>query len=138
MPASDYLGNMVLESILRGTPFVLPTRIYVALHTSNPGTTGLGEVTASIWPSYTRQDPALGAAMSTGFDPAISKSSKNSKQMNYGEMDGAIDIQITHASVWTASTGGNMLVYGPLVTPRTFAPTDEALIKIGKLTESII
>jgi len=138
MPASTYLGNMVLESVLRGLAFVEPTRVWVALHTGNPGVDGLNEITAAIWTSYQRQDPALAGPMASGFDPALAKTSSNAKQMNFGEMDGLTDVQVTHASVWDSQTGGNMLLYGPLVTSRTFAPTDEALIKVGKLTEAVI
>jgi hypothetical protein len=138
MPASTYLGNMVLDSVLRGVAFAVPTRVYVALHTANPGVDGINEVSPGVWPSYSRQDPAAGAAIDTGFTPAATKTSSNAKQMNFGEMDGPADLQVTHASVWTAQSGGQMLVYGPLVTSRNFSPTDEALIKIGKLTEAVI
>jgi hypothetical protein len=31
-----------------------------------------------------------------------------------------------------------MLVYGPLVSVQVFGPADEALIKIGKLTETVL
>lgn len=138
MPASTYLGNMVLESVLRGTAFVLPTRVYVSLHTADPGVSGANEVSLAAWPAYARKDPALGAAMNTGFDVVATKSTKNAKVMTWGGNDGAADVTVTHAAVWDALTGGNMLVYGPLTVPKTFAPTDEATIKIGKLTETVI
>jgi hypothetical protein len=138
MPASTYLGNMVLEAALRGGAFTVPARVYVSLHTADPGPTGLNEVTTAAWPSYTRKDPAQGAAVATGFDPVATKTTKNSKQMNYGANDGTVDVTVTHAAVWDALTAGNMLVYGPLVSTKVFAPSDEATIKIGKLTETVV
>jgi len=138
MPASTYLGNMVLESVLRGAAFTLPARVFVSLHTADPGPTGLNEVTLAAWPSYLRQDPAGGAVIASGFDPAAAKTTKNAKIMNWGGNDGAADVTVTHAGVWDALTGGNMLVYGPLTAIKTFSPTDEATIKIGKLTETVI
>ena len=138
MPASTYLANMVLDSVLRGAGFTLPTRVYVSLHTADPGPTGLNEVTLAAWPSYQRQDPAGGASMNSGFDPPATKTTQNAKLMNWGAMNGAADVTITHAAVWDAPTAGQLLVYGPTTTPKTFEPSDEASIRIGKLTETVI
>jgi hypothetical protein len=138
MPASTYLGNMTLEAVLRGGAFTIPARVYVSLHTADPGPTGLNEVTLAAWPSYARKDPAGGAAINTGFDPVAAKTTKNAKILNYGGNDGAADVTVTHAAVWDALTGGNMLVYGPCQASKTFSPTDEATIKVGKLTETVV
>jgi hypothetical protein len=138
MPASTYLGNMVLEAALRGGSFVTPSRVYVSLHTADPGPTGLNEVTTVAWPGYARKDPAQGAAIDTGFDPANNKTTQNTSVINFGGNDGTGDVTITHAAVWDAPTAGNMLVYGPLVSVKVFGPADEALIKIGKLTETVL
>jgi len=138
MPASTYLGNMVLDAILRGQTFVVPSRVWVALHTVNPTVDGIGEVTGAEWPGYGRKDPANGGAISSGFSAAASKTSANTQLISYGEMNGSADLAVSYSSVWDAQIGGNMLVYGPLTTPRIFAPSDEAVIKIGKLTEAVI
>jgi hypothetical protein len=73
-----------------------------------------------------------------GFTAAAAKSCSNANAINFGEVDSAADIIVTHAAVWDALTGGNMLVYGPLVAMRVFSPTDEAVIKVGKLVETVI
>lgn len=138
MPASTYLGNMVLDSVLRGTAFTVPARVWVSLHTADPGVAGANEMSLAAWPNYKRQDPAAAAAMSSGFDVPAAKTTKNAKVMNWGGMDGPADVTVTHAAVWDALTGGNMLVYGPVTDPKTFSPTDEATIKIGKLIETVI
>jgi len=137
MPASTYAGNKMLDLLLRGVAFAAPPRVWVSLHTGDPGLTGANEVTLAEWPAYLRQDPAGGAAVDTGFAAAAAKATSNLKQMSYGAMNGAADVTVTHAAVWDLQAAGNMLVYGPLAAPRTFSPTDEATIKIGKLTEAV-
>lgn len=43
---SNYLENKLLDAVLAGVPFTSPTKVYVALFTSNPGEDGTGtEVT---------------------------------------------------------------------------------------------
>jgi hypothetical protein len=138
MPASTYAGNKMLDLLLRGVAFAAPARVFVSLHIADPGVGGANEISLAAWPSYLRQDPAVGGAVDTGFGAAAAKTTNNLKQMNYGPMDGPGDITISHAAVWDAQVAGNMLIYGPLTTPRTFSPTDEAAIRIGKLIESVI
>ena len=138
MPASTYAGNKMLDLILRGVAFTPPTRVWVSLHTEDPGPTGLNEVAAVQWPSYARQDPAQGAAIATGFAAAASKSAKNAKQMLFGSMDGSGDLTIKYSAVWDALTGGNMLDYGLLTPQRTLSPGDECVIKPDKLTHTVL
>jgi hypothetical protein len=137
MPASTYLGNALLESVLRGTAFPVPSRVYVSLHTADPGVSGANEVTTGMWPAYARQDPAQGAAMNTGFPAPSAKSTSNAKQMLYGAMNGVANVTISHFGIWDAASGGNMLVYGTLQDAKTLAPTDECVINTTKLSATV-
>ncbi|MRX32808.1 hypothetical protein [Aminobacter sp. MDW-2] len=133
MPASTYLGNALINHILRGVAFATPARVYVSLHIGDPGLTGANEVGAVAWPAYARIDPALGAAIASGFDAAAAKVTANAKQMLWLAMDGPAPINVTHWAIWDADVGGNCLIGGPLKFPKTLEPTDECVIHIGEL-----
>lgn len=139
MGFSTYSANKILDLLLRGVEFTPPTRVYVALHTADPGNTGASEVSTADWPSYVRQDPAGGAAIDTGFDAGANKHSENAKQMLFPRHDGASPVTIAYASLWDAETGGNCLLTAQLVdsegdtTTKTVNPDDEAVIYADEL-----
>lgn len=133
MTTSTYAGNAILNLLLRGVAFTAPSRVYVSLHTGDPGATGANEVSTAAWPSYERQDPAQGAAIASGFDAAASKATQNAKQMLFPANDGASEVTVTHFGIWDAETGGNFLHGDPLTASKTYFPADEAVINIGQL-----
>ena len=132
--ASNFLENAVIESTLRGAAFPAITNVYVALHTNNPTDDGGNEVTSALWPSYARQDAAKGGSISSGWTAAADGVSKNALQLIFQVFDGAADLTVTHFSLHTALTGGNMLVYAPLQSPRTVQNGDVFVVDTQKLT----
>lgn len=92
MPASTYAANALLNLFLRGVALAAPARVYVSLHTGNPGNTGAAEVTTAAWPAYARNDAAQGGAVATGFSAAASKATKNALDLLYAPHDGAAPI----------------------------------------------
>ena len=132
--ASNYLENAVIESTLRGAAFPTITKIYVALHTNNPTDAGGNEVTSALWPSYARQDAAKGGSIASGWTAAADGVSKNALQLIFPVFDGSADLTVTHFSLHTALTGGNMLVYAPLQAPRTVQNGDVFVVDTQKLT----
>lgn len=137
MGASTYLGNVILNGFLRGVALTLPSRVYVSLHTADPGDIGANEVSTGSWPAYARQDPAAAAAIGSGFDAASAKSTSNAKDMLWSANDGAGAITVTHFAIWDALTGGNCLFAGALSTPRTLNVGDEAVIHPTQLTVDV-
>lgn len=137
MPATTYAGNAILDLLLRGVALTAPTRIFVSLHTSDPGLTGANEVTTGAWPSYARQDPAQASAVGTGFNAASAKESDNAKLMTFGDNDGASPVVVTHFGIWDASTGGHCFFVGLLDDPKTYLPSDEAVIRPNALTITV-
>lgn len=137
MPASTYLGNMLLDSILRGQAFTLPTSVFVALHTADPTVAGINEVTLAAWPAYVRVDADQGATIDTGWSVPAAKSTANAKVLLYPIHDGGANITITHFSVWDAATGGNMLVYGALTAAKTISPADQIQWNAGTITATV-
>ena len=132
--ASNFLENAVIESTLRGAAFPAITKVYVALHTNNPTDAGGNEVTSALWPSYARQDAAKGGSTASGWTAAADGVSKNALQLIFPVFDGAADLTVTHFSLYTALTGGNMLVYAPLQAPRTVQNGDVFVVDTQKLT----
>lgn len=119
MSFSNYLENKVLLHVFGATAYTAPATLYVALFTSDPGETGSGtEVSGG---SYARQTIAFtvtgNQASNTGaaeFPTATA---------SWGT--------ITHAAVFDAVSGGNMLAYGALTTSKTIASGDVLRIPAG-------
>lgn len=136
--ASDYLELKLINHIMRGVAFAVPTKTFIALHSSNPGDTGVAEVATTTWPSYVRQDAAKGGTQAAAWTDQGDGSVKNSQQMLYAMYDGTAALTVTHFSVWDAQTGGNMLVQAALASSRTINPGDVFVIDVAKLTVQVL
>lgn len=132
--ASTYLANNLLNAALRGVAFPLPANVYISLHTADPTPDGGGEVTTGAWPAYVRRDAADGGAIATGFSAAAAGESKNAKQILFPGMDGASSVAVSHWALYDAATGGNMIAFAPLDTPRTLQPGDVFVFDTNSLT----
>jgi hypothetical protein len=133
MPFSTFSANKVLDCYLRGISIVAPARVWVSLHTGDPGGAGANEVTLVQCPAYERVDPSDGGAIASGFDAASGKATDNVATLVFPEHDGASSITVTHIGLWDAATSGNLLMSGALETARTLLPTDELSIRAGDL-----
>lgn len=137
MPASTYSGNKILDLLVRGVAFAAPTRVWVSLHTADPGLTGANEVTTAAWPNYARQDPAGGGAVGNGFTAAAGKALENVSLLLYAINTGAGTVTVTHFAIWDAAIGGNCLITGALAAAKSIFPTDECVIRPGELDLSV-
>lgn len=142
MPASTYSGNAILDLLLRGVAPTPPSRVWVSLHTDDPGNDGANEVSVVDWPGYVRQDPADGGAIASGFLAAMEKGTVNTLDLQYAAFDGTEAITLTHFAVWTAETGGECLITGLLAlagapAPKTLLPTDELVLRAGNLVAQV-
>lgn len=131
--ASDYLENMIINSVLRGLPFSVSTEVFVALHTGNPNETGANEVNTTEWPSYVRMDSKQGDTLSNAWTEPSNGLSKNLKQLIFPVFNGASSVTLTHFSLFNAATGGQMLIGSPLDSARTIKPGDVFVVDIEKL-----
>lgn len=134
--ASNYTEQNIINAMLRGTAFPLPTKTYVSLHTANPGETGGNEVTTAAWPQYARVEAEQGTAIGTGWIAPTDGVTKNAKQLTYPSMNGGADVTVTHWAIYDAATGGNMLAYAPLQTSRTLKTGDIFVFDAQSLTVS--
>lgn len=133
MPASTYLGNALLDQFLRGIAVTPPTRVYISLHTADPGNAGANEVTTGAWPAYVRLDAAQGGAIASGFSAATSKLSANLKELLWAANNGASPVTVTHFGIWDAASGGNLLFHDVLTSSKTYQPSDEGVLHAGAL-----
>jgi hypothetical protein len=133
--ASNYTEQNVLNALLRGATFPLPTNTYVALHTADPTDAGGSEVSTTNWPAYVRRQAEAGGAIGSGWTaPGDDGVSTNTNQLTYPGMDGALAVTVTHWAVYDALSGGNMLCHAALQTPRTLQTGDVFVFDIGSLT----
>lgn len=132
--ASNYTETNVINSLLRGVSFPVPTTVYIGLHTADPTDAGGNEVSTGNWPSYVRKDAAVGGAIDSGWAAPSNGVTTNAKQITYPGMNGASNVTVSHWALYDAATGGNMLAHAVLQTSRTLQPGDVFVFDIGSLT----
>lgn len=134
---SNYLENKIIDALLRGQAFSFPTSVYVGLFTVAPSDAGGGtEVSGG---GYARKiataDGAAGPMdltdwKSTQNDNLASTGttgqSTNSGAITFPAPSGANWGSIVAFGVFDAPTGGNLLFYGNLGTPKTVNDGDAA------------
>ena len=105
-----------------------PTAWYVALHTADPTEVGnVGEVLTANDADYTRKtvtfaDPVTGSGMCL-----------SEVQVSHTPDASASPYTVTHASIWTAATGGTCLMKGALPIPRTISNAAPLTFEIGEI-----
>ena len=128
--ASNWLEHAVLNHFFRNTPATSPANVFVALHTTNPTDADTGiEVTGG---AYARRQINFTAPEQTDGRGTISNSAEIRfpiASANWGT--------ITHFSIRTALTGGNMLAHGAVPTARIIETGDEAVFRVGSLVVTL-
>lgn len=125
---SNYAEKKLLDHLLGKAAYTMPTTVYLALFTADPGEAGglTAEVTAggyarlAITSLMTATDAATGTSTSTGaitIGPATA---------GWGT--------ITHVAIMDAATAGNTLLYGPLASAKTIASGDSFQMAAGQLS----
>jgi hypothetical protein len=121
---SNYLADEILDWFKGADMPTAPTTVYVALFDGDPtaaGTSGT-EVTTDI-----RAAGRLAITWGSITGRAIS----NSANIDFGTSAG--DADVTHAAIFDAATGGNMLCYTALDNARTIVTGDPVVIPSGDL-----
>jgi hypothetical protein len=97
---STYLGNKVVRWIAGNAMPSAPATVYLALHDGNPKVSGV-EVTTTV-----RAAGRLAVAWTvpaSGVDNELT----NSADADFGDADN--DASLAYASIWDASSGGNLI-----------------------------
>lgn len=122
MPKTYYLDDNFINAALRNTAFTPPTTIYVALFTVAPGVGGGGtEVSGG---SYARQTVTFSA-------PSNGQSSNDAEVLFPVATAGWGTV--TSFALMDASSGGNMLYFGNLSTPRDVLTSDQIRFPASQL-----
>lgn len=152
--ASNYLEDKLLDHTLRyGTaPYTAPSTVYVALFADSgsaatpaleSGTSGTGST--ADWGyfeinngSYIRQSVTFAAAGATTTG-TITTNQPVSFPVASADYDtaGATGNVVTHIALMDTQSGGNVLFYGTLTTPKTVSSGDQFTVSTGNLSISL-
>ena len=119
---SNYLEAALGNAVLRNISYTSPAKVYLSLHTSDPGGTGANEVTAG---DYARQEIAFDAPTSGVFPNTANVDSPVSSS-DHGTA--------THFGVWDDVSAGNFLVGGELTASRTYNIDQFLRVVAGELS----
>lgn len=110
---SQYLMDAILNEVLRGTGYTSPSKLYVSLHTANPGLDGSNEVSGN---AYARVEATFSAPEANG---SAGRKSANAASVLFPKATPAGWGEVTHFGVWDALTSVNCLASGKLTTALT-------------------
>jgi hypothetical protein len=123
---TDYTENLVLNWLFTTNSATRPTAWFVGLFTAAPSDTGGGtEVSGS---GYARK--ATGTITVSG----TATTATNSAAIEFDPASGGNWGNITHAAIFDAATGGNMLAWAQLTTARTINDGDVFRVPASSLT----
>jgi len=126
---SQYAEHSVINALVRGVDLTAPVACWLALYTTNPSALDLGtEVSFSGGSNYARQPITFGAP-SGGASANTSDITFPTANTSWGNL--------THAGIRDAATGGNLLFYGSLVTPRFINIGDVIKFLVGNVTVTV-
>lgn len=127
---SNYLEEQIINHWLLNVPASSPTAVYLALFTEDPAENASGAEATYV--NYARQQASW-----TNYDVANGQT-KNSAAITFpANGNSTADVTVTHAAIFDALTTGNMLLYGPLASPKTLAVGDVLSFAASALTLTV-
>ena len=106
MTATNYAETKLLNHALGNTAWTMPTALYMALHTADPG--DVGTASEVVGGSY--------APQLIDFATTAGASCVSAADVNFASMPA---VTVTHFSIRENTSGGSALFVGPLSTPQT-------------------
>ena len=119
---SDYLENALLNEVFRNVGYAPVATVYVELYTATPNDAGGG--TAVTGGSYARTAVTFGAASAGSINNSVDVTFPTASA-DWGT--------VTSFGVFDASSAGNLLVWGPLVSNKTVFNGDIFKFLAGQL-----
>jgi len=112
--ATNYFENVVLDSILGANKSSLsPATVYISLFTAAPSDGGSGTEVVSTGTGYARVAVTNNG---TNWPSAVSAVKSNGAKIQFPTATASWGT-VTHFAIHDASTSGNMLLYGELLSP---------------------
>ncbi len=127
--AISVANSMLDAEIGSGGTGVMPDPVYVALSTADPGADGSGFTEPGGGIAYARVSVANTAVE---WPAAASAQKSNANAVNFAQATGSWGT-ISHWGLYSAVSGGTLLVWGELDTPRAIAANDQAQFGPGEL-----
>ena len=124
MSFSNSLENSILNHVFGSTTYVPSATLYFGLSTTTPQEDGTG-ITEPSGNNYSRVAVTNNI---TNFPNTSTSSMKNGIAITFPQASGAWG-SCTHWVMMTASSGGTMLAYGALTTPKS--PTNGDTLSFG-------
>lgn len=100
MPFSTFLGDKIIDHMLRGEAYTAASRVYASLHHSDPGLTGANEISGS---GYGRQVIWLNASSA--------KATTSASVLSFTSMPSG---SVAWAGIWNNDTSGSFFMSGSL------------------------
>lgn len=122
---TNYTENKILNTFL-GVSFVGVSSTYLELLTSQPSDDGSG-ATPVAYSGYTRQPVAFSVPASMSGNIGF----QNSAEVVFPQAD-ADSGTVTWVAVYDSESGGNMLFYAPLNTPKVIKSGTAPVIRVGE------
>ena len=130
--ASDYLENKVLDHVLNspGSAYTAPTTLYLGLFINTSGNA------ATNLEAGTLTDEIVGnsyARVAVTFAAAATGSCTTDATVTFAAATGTWGT-VTHLAVMDAASGGNVLFWGALTTPKLIESGDTMQFVSGNVT----
>ena len=125
---TNFLENALLNRIFNGAALNLPSTLYIGLFTAAPTDAGGGtEVSGN---NYAR---LAVPADTTNFPTVTSGTVQNALTLTFAIPSGNWGT-VTHIGIFDAATGGNLLVWGALSSPRVITSSADVRLNQNQLT----
>lgn len=126
---SNFAESAIVEHFLRGNAQTSPATVYLALFESDPGEDASG--TECSFVGYARQ-PATWTALDGAGQ------TENTNVIVFPANGNASDnVTATHAAIFDAVSGGNMIIKGALTVSKTIEPNDVFAVAAGQLVLTV-
>lgn len=127
---TNYFLNLVAGNVFRSdTDPAIPNKYYLGLSTTTPNVTGTGVTEPASSAGYTRLEI-------NGFTAPTGGVVKNNTLLTFKESTDKWGV-ITHYVIFDALSGGNLLMYSPLVTSKTIEADTIATFREGEIQMSV-
>lgn len=139
---SDFLENKIIDHVLRGTAYVAPVTVFVALLTAAPADAGGGtEVTGGAYARVAVTTALTTFAGTQGAASTVASSGSGGVTSNNAVVTFPTPtagwLTATHWAVYDAATGGNLLIHAALTVAKTINTGDAVSFAAGALTVTL-
>lgn len=129
---SDYFEQKIVQWI-SGTQLPNPgSATFLQLYSQDP--TEAGSATGALYSRYSVASGATSWTTATGGAGSASGATLSNASAFTITSSATATASATHFALFTSATGGDLLFYGALTTPKTIAVGDEVKFNIGALT----